>query len=77
MVNLLRGGVLKQQKNNFSTCFGGFLIALSCSVLYPAEIGDFPNAVILLLLTPRFPVLKGQSHRFPVLPVPDVPLCLE
>ena len=31
----------------------------------------------LLLLTFRFSVLKVQSHRFPVLPVPAVPLCLE
>ena len=36
----------------------------------------FPNAGVLLLFTARFSVLKGQSHRFPVLPVPAVPLCL-
>ena len=37
----------------------------------------FPNAGVLLLLTFCVPVLKVHFHRFPILPVPAIPLCLE
>lgn len=36
----------------------------------------FPNAGVLLLFTARFSVLKVHFHRFPILPVPAIPLCL-
>ena len=37
----------------------------------------FHDADGLLRLTFRFSVLKVHFHRFPILPVPAVPLCLE